>query len=121
MNICKYIFAQVIDFIPRYQFDKLAKKYKGDWHAKDLTCYYQLLHLLFGQITGCYSIRDICLRLEAHGRSIYHLGIRSLLTNPTCAVLMRKGTTRQRRARNVSYRHRPTNVLKYKGGRDNDR
>ena len=76
MNIGKYIFAQVIDFIPRYQFDKLVKKYKGDWHAKDLTCYNQLLHLLFGQITGCDSIRDICLCLEAHGRSIYHLGIR---------------------------------------------
>ena len=45
MNIGKYIFAQVIDFIPRYQFDKLVKKYKGDWHAKDLTCYNQLLLL----------------------------------------------------------------------------
>ena len=76
MNIGKYIFAQVIDFIPRYQFDKLVKKYKGDWHAKDLSCYNQLLHLLFGQITGCVSIRDICLCPEAHGSSIYHLGIR---------------------------------------------
>ncbi|MBR5237268.1 MAG: IS4 family transposase, partial [Paludibacteraceae bacterium] len=63
-------------FIPRYQFDKLVKKYKGDWHAKDLNCYNQLLHLLFGQITGCDSVRDICLCLEAHNSSIYHLGIR---------------------------------------------
>lgn len=76
MNIGKYIFAQVIDFIPCYQFDKLVNKYKGDWHAKDLSCYNQLLHLLFGQITGCVSIRDICLCPEAHGSSIYHLGIR---------------------------------------------
>lgn len=76
MNFGKYIFAQVIDFIPRYQFDKLVKKYKGDWHAKDLTCYNQLLHLLFGQITGCDSIRDICMCLEAHDNCIYHLGIR---------------------------------------------
>lgn len=77
MNIGRYVFAQVIDFIPRYQFDKLMKKYKGDWHAKNLTCYNQLLHLLFGQITGCDSIRDICLCLEAHGSSLYHLGIRN--------------------------------------------
>lgn len=76
MNLGKYIFAQVIEFIPRYQFDKLVKKYKGDWHAKDLNCYNQLLHLLFGQITGCNSVRDICLCLEAHNSSIYHLGIR---------------------------------------------
>ncbi len=45
MNIGKYIFAQVIDFIPRYQFDKLVKKYKGGWHAKDLTCYNQVIHV----------------------------------------------------------------------------
>lgn len=32
--------------------------------------------MLFGQITGCDSIRDICLCLEAHGAGIYHLGIR---------------------------------------------
>lgn len=81
MNFGKYIFAQVIDFIPRYQFDKLVKKYKGDWHAKDLTCYNQLLHLLFGQITGCDSIRDICLCLETHENCIYHLGIRKSVFN----------------------------------------
>lgn len=77
MNIGRYVFSQVIDFIPRYQFDKLVKKYNGDWHTKNLTCYNQLLHLLFGQITGCDSIRDICLCLEAHSSSLYHLGIRN--------------------------------------------
>lgn len=92
MNIGKYIFAQVIDFIPRYQFDKLVKKYKGDWHAKDLSCYNQLLHLLFGQITGCVSIRDICLCLEAHGSSNTILEFASPLINPIYVVLMRKGT-----------------------------
>lgn len=81
MNIGKYIFAQVTDFIPRYQFDKLVKKYKGNWHAKDLSCYNQLLHLLFGQITGCDSLRDICLCLEAHSGILYHLGIRKSVTH----------------------------------------
>ena len=77
MNVGRYIFAQVTDFIPRYVLDKLVKKYKGDFHAKELTCYNQLLHLLFGQITGCNSLRDICLCLEAHKESLYHLGFRN--------------------------------------------
>lgn len=81
MNIGKYVFAQVIDFIPRYQFDKLVKKYKGDWHAKELTCYHQLLQLLFGQITGCDSLRDICMCLEAHSGILYHLGIKKSVTH----------------------------------------
>ena len=77
MNVGSYIFPQLVDFIPRYQFDKLVAKYHGDWHAKDLTCYNQLLHLLFGQITGCGSLRDICLCLEAHSQILYHLGFRN--------------------------------------------
>ena len=77
MNVGSYIFPQVVDFIPRYQFDKLVTKYHGNWHAKDLTCYNQLLHLLFGQITGCDSLRDICLCLEAHKSILYHLGFRN--------------------------------------------
>lgn len=81
MNSGKYIFTQVIDFIPHYQFDKLVKKYKGDRHIKELNCYNQLLQLLFGQITGCASIRDICMCLEAHRGILYHLGIRKSVSH----------------------------------------
>jgi len=59
MNVGSYIFSQVMDFIPRYQLEKLVAKYHRDWHAKDLTCYNQLLHLLYGQITGCGSLLNI--------------------------------------------------------------
>lgn len=77
MNIGRYIFSQVMDYIPRYQFDKLVAKYRSNWHAKDLSCYNQLLHLLFGQITGCGSLRDICMCLDAHKSILYHLGFRN--------------------------------------------
>ena len=77
MNVGSFFFSQVVDYIPRYQFEKLVAKYRGNWHTKDLTCYNQLLHLLFGQITGCGSLRDICLCLEAHKSILYHLGFRN--------------------------------------------
>ena len=77
MNTGRYVFSQVMDYIPRYQFDKLVEYYHGDWHAKGLTCYNQLLHLLFGQITSCDSLRDICLCLNVHKDILYHLGFRN--------------------------------------------
>ena len=83
MNAGRYIFAQVRDFIPWYQFDKLVAKYKGDWHAKDFNCYNQLLYLLFGQLTGCDSLRDICLCFEVHKNCLYHLGIQKAVTHST--------------------------------------
>ena len=30
MNVGSYIFSQVVDYIPRYQFDKLVDKYRGN-------------------------------------------------------------------------------------------
>lgn len=76
MNSGKYIFSQVIEFIPKYEFDKPVKQYNGDFHARNLSCYNQLLHLLFDQLTVCNSLRDICLYLKAHQKSLYHLGLR---------------------------------------------
>lgn len=81
MNQGKFVFSQVIEFIPRYQFDKLVKQYKGDWHVKNLTSYNHFLHLFFGQLTGCDSLRDICLCLEAHSKMLYHLGFRNTVNH----------------------------------------
>ena len=74
MNEGKYVFAQIASYIPRFQFDKIVTKYRGNYHTRELTCYNQFLHLLFGQITPCNSLRDICLCLEAHKSILYHLG-----------------------------------------------
>lgn len=81
MNQGKFVFSQVVEYIPRYQFDKLVKQYKGDWHTKNLSSYNHLLHLLFGQLTGCDSLRDICLCLEAHNKTLYHLGFRKVVSH----------------------------------------
>lgn len=74
MNEGKYVFAQIASYIPRFQFDRIVAKYRGNYHTRELTCYNQFLHLLFGQITPCNSLRDICLCLEAHKSILYHLG-----------------------------------------------
>lgn len=76
MNTGRYVFAQVADFIPRYEFDRIVRKYNGDYHVRELSCYNLFLHLMFGQLTACNSIRDICLCLKAHQRILYPLGFR---------------------------------------------
>lgn len=81
MNQGKFIFSQIVEYVPRYPFDKLVREYKGDWHSKNLSSYNHLLHLLFGQLTGCDSLRDICLCLEAHSGMLYHLGFRNTVNH----------------------------------------
>lgn len=76
MHLGKFVFAQIVEFIPRFEFEKCVKRYKGDFHSKSLNSYNHLLQLIFGQITACTSLRDICLCLKAHQNNLYHLGIR---------------------------------------------
>ena len=83
MNDGQYIFSQVAKYLPRYQFDKVVAKYKGDYRAHGFTCYNQFLHLLFGQLTACNSLRDICLCLAAHKTGLFHLGFRKTVDHTT--------------------------------------
>lgn len=51
------------------------QKYGGDFHAKNINSYSHCLHLMFGQMAGCKSLKDISLVLKSLKRSVYHLGI----------------------------------------------
>jgi len=94
MNSGKFVFAQVMEYFPRYLFAKAVKMYNGDYHSRNLTCYNQCLHLLFGQLSGCRSLRDICLLLKAHQKTLYHLGF---TTTVDSSSLSRANETRDAR------------------------
>ena len=83
MNSGRYIFSQVTDYIPRYDFDKCVRRYNGNYRTRGFNCYNQLLYLMFGQLTACDSGRDICLCMEAHKNSLYHLGISASVDSTT--------------------------------------
>ena len=83
MNEGKYIFTQVIQFVPRQIFDRLVKKYKGDYRVREFNCANQLRYLLFGQLTACESLRDICLCLGRDEKILYGLGLKTAVNEST--------------------------------------
>ena len=76
MNSGKYVFAQILTFVSRWEFDKCVERYNGDFRTRELNCWNQFVQLFFGQLTSLNSIRDICLCLKAHRNKLYHLGIK---------------------------------------------
>lgn len=74
MNQGKYIFAQLTDFLPRRVFDGIVSKYNGNRYVKTFTCWNQMLCMVFCQLTGRDSMRDLLLSIEAHKSKYYHLG-----------------------------------------------
>lgn len=85
MHEGRTIFAQVMDMLPRYEFDKCVAKYRGDYRVRSLSCYQQFLIMAFAQLTFRESLRDIETCLRAVGTKLYHSGIRSQAARSTMA------------------------------------
>src|SRR5271165_3979831 len=64
MNIGRTVFAQLMDHLPAYEFQKCVTRYRGDYQQKSFSCWDQFLTMAFAQLTYRESLRDIeaCLR-----------------------------------------------------------
>jgi len=74
MNTGKYIFAQMVEFLPQRVFDGFEIKYAGNKYVKLFSCWNQLLVMIFGQLTSRDSLRDLIVAIDAHSQKSYHLG-----------------------------------------------
>jgi len=85
MHIGKTIFAQLMDFIPMYEFRKCVERYRGNHKVKSFSCWDQYLCMAFAQLTYRESLRDIEACLRAAQPKLYHLGIRGSVSRNTLA------------------------------------
>lgn len=85
MNQGKYVFAQLFDILPKYEFDKCVARYQGNFKVKGFTCWLQFLSMSFGQLTYRESLRDTVNCLAAHQKKFYHLGISFAVSRSTLA------------------------------------
>lgn len=85
MNHGKYVFTQLFEYLPKYEFDKVVARYQGNYKNKGFTCWTQFLVMSFGQLTNRESLRDIVNCLSAHPSKLYHLGIKFAVKKSTLA------------------------------------
>jgi hypothetical protein len=74
MNHGKYVFSQLVEFLPQRVFDRFVTKYDGNKKVRHFTCWNQLLCMIFGQLSSRDSLRDLIIVIEAHQSKSYHLG-----------------------------------------------
>ena len=70
--------SQLQTFIPRHHFENLTKNYFGDRYVKKFTCWNQFTTMLYAQVKGCDSLRDIQNGFAAQSYKLYHLGLPSV-------------------------------------------
>src|SRR5690242_2087676 len=85
MNSGRTVFAQLLDFFPKYEFDKCVARYHGNFRVRTLPAYEHFLILAFAQLTWRESLRDIETCLTALGSKLYHSGIRQAVARSTLA------------------------------------
>jgi hypothetical protein len=70
------VFHQMLNILPRHQFQNAVNRYNGDYRVRKLRCWDQFVHLLYAQLSGRESMRDLVLGLRSFGSKLYHLGAR---------------------------------------------
>ena len=74
MHTGKFVFAQIVQFLPQRQFRRILAKYNDRTKGWSMSHWNHLLVLMFGQLMGCGSLRELTDITTAHGRKSKHLG-----------------------------------------------
>ena len=85
MYIERIVFSQLMDFLPKYEFNKCVRRYRGNYRVRDFSCLDQFLCMAFAQLTYRESLRDIETCLRAMQPKLYHAGIRGNVARSTMA------------------------------------
>ena len=85
MDPGKLVFAQLMEFLPRHDFDACVRRYGGDRRPRGFSCRDQFLCLAFAQLTFRESLRDIETCLRSFQPKLYHAGFRGNISRSTLA------------------------------------
>ena len=81
----RYVFSQLIDFLPKHEFDRCVARYHGNRRIRNFSCFDQFLCMAFAQLTYRESLRDIETCLHALHKKLYHAGFRGVIARSTLA------------------------------------
>ena len=77
------VFSQLMEFLPRHEFNTCVRRYRGDYRVRDFSCRDQFLAMAFAQLTYRESLRDIETCLRALEPKLYHAGFRGKISRST--------------------------------------
>ncbi len=79
------VFSQLLDLLPRHEFDAEARQHQKGQRLRVMSRWAQFVALGLGQLAGLHSLRDIVGSLGAQSHKLYHLGIQVLVSRSSLA------------------------------------
>ena len=71
------VFHSVLKHVPWHVFDRLVAEHGAEARVRRLSTHDQFIALLYGQLSGAQSLREIEGGLASHANRLYHLGARA--------------------------------------------
>lgn len=71
-------FSELLKALPRNLFDSLVEEYGTDRHSKGFRSWDQLVAMMYGQLSGSRSLRELEVAFNSHTTSHYHLSTREV-------------------------------------------
>lgn len=72
------VICQLLSFLPRQIVDKCVLEHQSDRYYKTMTTWKQLVFILYGVVTKCYSLNTLCKNLLFLEDRLTYLGINKL-------------------------------------------
>jgi hypothetical protein len=85
MHAGKFIFSQLMEFVPWRRFQTCVDHYRGDYKVGAYNCAEQFRVMAFAQLTYRHSLREVEACLRAVNSKLYHLGIHSSISHSNLA------------------------------------
>jgi hypothetical protein len=79
------IFSQILQLIPRFEFESAVRKHDAERHARGFSSWGQFIAMLFCQLGHAKSLREICGGLAASEGKLRHLGLPTAPARSTLA------------------------------------
>jgi len=86
------IFKQIINLLPKEKFDVLVQKISADRYYKTFTSWNQLVTMLFGILSRCDSMGEVCDGMQAMQGKLNYLGMESSPAKSTAGDGLRNRT-----------------------------
>ena len=85
MNFGQAVFRQLLQCLPRHDFNVCVHRYRGEYWVKKFSTFDQFLCLAYAQLSGRESLREIETCLNSHREKLYHIGFRGDVSRTTLA------------------------------------
>jgi len=85
MHEGKFVFSQLMEFVPWRRFQTCVDRYGGDYKVGTYKCVEQFRVMAFAQLTYRHSLREVEACLRVVKSKLYHMGIHSTISHSNLA------------------------------------